>query len=173
MAWTASDEARSVLIAGLRDAHAMENQALSIMKPQVERLEHYPDVEQRLRSHIAETQTQIGRLDTILSEIGEDHSGLKDAALSLSGSMAAIAHTFAPDEIIKNSFANFAFENFESASYTSLITLAEHGGLSSAATLLQQSLAEERAMADWLNSNLPAVTLRYLSLREAGETAKK
>jgi len=173
MAWTASEESRSVLIAGLRNAHAMENQALSIMKPQVERLEHYPDVEQRLRAHIAETQTQIGRLDTILNDLGDDSSALKDAALSLSGAMAAVVHTFAPDEILKNSFANYAFENFESAAYTSLITLAEHGGLSTAVPLLQQSLGEERAMAEWLNTNLSAVTLRYVSLREAGQTAKK
>ena len=29
--------------------------------------------------------------------------------------MAAIGHTVAPDEIIKNSIANFAFENYEIA----------------------------------------------------------
>lgn len=42
--------------------------------------------------------------------------------------MAAIGHTVAPDEIIKNSFANFAFENFEIAAYKSLLALARQLG---------------------------------------------
>ena len=37
-----NSETRSVFITGLRNAHAMENQALSIMKPQVSRIENYP-----------------------------------------------------------------------------------------------------------------------------------
>lgn len=32
-----SDKARDIFIVGLRNAHAMENQALSIMKPQESR----------------------------------------------------------------------------------------------------------------------------------------
>jgi ferritin-like metal-binding protein YciE len=35
--------------------------------------------------------------------------------------LAVIGHTIMPDEILKNHFANHAFENFEIASYTSLI----------------------------------------------------
>ncbi len=38
--------------------------------------------------------------------------------LSAGGSMAAIGHSMADDEILKNSFANFAFENFEIAAIT-------------------------------------------------------
>ncbi|MDV3249894.1 ferritin-like domain-containing protein [Devosia sp. BK] len=34
-----------IYLTGLRNAHAMEHQALAIMRPQVERIEHYPDVE--------------------------------------------------------------------------------------------------------------------------------
>lgn len=35
-------------------------------------------------------------------------------------------------EILKNSFANFAFENFEVAAYKSLLTVAEAGGYGAA-----------------------------------------
>lgn len=166
-------EARDIFITGLRNAHAMENQALAIMKPQVSRIENYPEVARRLELHIEETQGQIDRLESILESYGESRSSLKDMALSLGGSMAAIGHTVAPDEIVKNSFANFAFENYEIAAYKSLLALAAQLGDSSGAELIEANLAEEQAMADWLDQNIEAVTLQFASLKEAGETAKR
>jgi ferritin-like metal-binding protein YciE len=94
-------------------------------------------------------------------------------ALSLGGAMAALGHTVAPDEIVKNSFANYAFENYEIAAYKSLIALAEQAGNAAAVDLLSANLAEEQAMAQWLDGNIAAVTLQYASLRESGETAKR
>ncbi|MFD2648933.1 ferritin-like domain-containing protein [Devosia albogilva] len=160
-------------VTGLKNAHAMENQALSIMRPQVARIESYPDVLARLEQHIRETEIQLERLDALLDAAGADRSALKDAALSFSGMMAAMGHTFAPDEIVKNSFANFAFENFEIAAYKSLITLATEAGNSNASSVLRQNLDEELAMASWLDSNIEAVTLKYAALRQSGEQAKK
>ena len=165
-------ETHDLFITGVKNAHAMEKQALSIMKPQVARLESYPQVLAKLEQHIRETEGQLARLDQILSKHGTDASGVKDTMLSMAGMMAALGHTVAPDEILKNSFANYAFENFEIAAYTSLITMAEMAGESSAIPLLNQNLDEERAMADWLKNNLASVTATYLSLREAGEKAK-
>lgn len=70
--------AQDLFISGLKNAHAMENQALAIMKPQAARLENYPEVEARLNLHISETDEQIRRLETILDSLGEDRSALKD-----------------------------------------------------------------------------------------------
>lgn len=88
-------ETRDIYLTGLRNAHAMENQALSIMKPQVSRIENYPEVARRLEQHIEETNGQIERLETILEAHGDSRSALKDLALSLGGAMAAIGHTVA------------------------------------------------------------------------------
>lgn len=162
-----------LFVTGLRNAHAMENQALSIMKPQVSRIENYPEVASRLQQHIGETEGQIERLERILDGLGENRSALKDMALSLGGAMAAIGHSAAPDEIVKNSFANFAFENFEIAAYKSLIALADRAGNTEASQLLGQNLQEEQAMAQWLDSNIEAVTLKFASLSDSGQTAKK
>ena len=165
-------ETRSIFVTGLRNAHAMENQALSIMKPQLARIETYPEVVAQLDKHIRETEGQIQRLEDVLHQLGEDHSTLKDMALSFSGTMAAMGHTIAGDEILKNSFANFAFENFEIAAYKSLRTIAELGGFPSAISAIDANLAEEQAMASWLDANIRGVTMKFASLREAGETAK-
>ena len=166
-------ETDGIFVTGLHDAHAMENQALSIMKPQVSRIENYPEVAQRLEQHIAETEMQIQRLEQILDGFGESKSSLKDAALSFTGSMAAIGHTVAADEIVKNSFANYAFEHFEIAAYKSLLALSNQAGNSSATSLLTQNLDEELSMAQWLDQNIGPVTLKYAALRESGQTAKK
>ncbi|RWE44460.1 MAG: ferritin-like domain-containing protein [Mesorhizobium sp.] len=167
-----TSETRSIFITGLRNAHAMENQALSIMKPQVERIENYPEVADRLQQHIQETEGQITRLESILESFDEEHSTLKDTALSMVGSLATMGHSMAGDEILKNSFANFAFENFEIAAYNSLLVLSQAGGFQDAERVLKQNLGEEENMARWLQQNLRSVTLQYAKLREAGETAK-
>jgi ferritin-like metal-binding protein YciE len=166
------DKTRDIFVTGLKNAHAMENQALSIMKPQVKRIENYPEIAEQLEKHIIETEGQIERLEEVLTSLAEDHSSLKDMALSFSGAMAALGHTVAGDEILKNSFANFAFENFEIAAYKSLITVAELGGYEGLASALQLNLDQELAMALWLETNLRPTTIKFAELKEAGQTAK-
>ncbi len=167
----AESTARDVFLTGLKNAHAMENQALSIMRPQLERLEHYPDVAAKLDEHIRETEGQVARLDEILGGVGESASSLKDTVLSAFGNMASLGHATAGDEILKNSIANFAFENYEIGAYTSLIASARASGDTAAVPLLEQNLDEERRMADWIESNIASVTDAYIALASRGEKA--
>lgn len=171
MRTSSSDVLKSVFITGLKNIHGVEHQALALIDRQLNHLENYPEVSDMLRRHRGETEQQIERVEEILESFGESRSVLKDAALTLSGNLAAFAHLFAPDEILKNSFANFAFENFEAAGYTSLISLAEAGSFTKAKPLLQTSLGEEQAMAAWIDGNNAALTLKYVERRAAGETA--
>jgi ferritin-like metal-binding protein YciE len=164
---------RSVFITGLQNAHAVEHQALALIDRQLDRVVRYPEVAERLRFHRRETEQQIERLNDILDSLGESHSSLKDMALGFMGNMAALGHVMAPDEILKNSFVNYAFENFEIASYRSLITLAEAGAFPTAASLLETSLGEERAMAAWIDETLPELTLKYVDLRDEGRPASR
>jgi len=132
---------RSVFIGGLKNAHAIENKALSIMQPQINRLTHCPELLTRLEEHVSETEGQIDRLDQILDTLGESSFKVKDTFFSAFGSMAALGHFIAGDEAIKNSFANPAFENYEIAAYTSLLTAAQASGEDNTIGFLEQSLA--------------------------------
>ena len=161
-----SDAALNNYITGLQNAHALEKQALQLMERQVERIENYPEVEQLLRTHIRETEQQVQRIDEILHSFGEDRSLFKDMATSISGNLAAIAHSVMPDEILKNHFANHAFENFEIASYESLITMAEATGHGQHVTALRTSLGEEEKTARALREMTSALTLKYMRLYE-------
>ncbi len=166
-----SDETLDIFLTGLRNAHAMESQALSVMKPQLNRLEHYPELKAMLDQHIRETEGQIDRLDQIFDSLGESPSGMKDTILSAMGTMNAMGHAMASDEVLKNSMADYMFEHFEIASYTSLITMARYVGASSAIPLLEESLAEERRFASWLHDNLPGLTEQFLSRTASGVQA--
>ena len=166
-----AERANSVFVTGLKNAHALENQALELMNRQVERIENYPDIKTKLQEHIQETHNQIARLEKILESLGESRSVLKDNALSLTGNLAAFAHSLTQDEILKNSIANFAFENFEIASYKSLIQLADETGHSDAAEPLRETLREEQQMAQWIDGHLADVTHTYLHRYVADQRA--
>src|SRR3954465_11407580 len=124
-----ANTARDIFIVGLRNAHAMEVQARELMERQSERLDDYPDVKAMITAHLRETNEQLKRLEQCLADCGEDHSSLKDTAQSVVANFMAIFHSAAPDEILKNTFANNAFESFEIAAYKSLIVLSEKAGL--------------------------------------------
>jgi len=162
---------RDIYITGLVNAHALEAQAIQLINRQVERIENYPEMRERLRLHGQESQRQQERLAQILDGLGTSPSTLKDIGTSIMGNVAAIGHALAQDEVLKNTLANFAFEHFEIASYRSLLTMAEAAGDSAAPRLLQQSLEEEIAMARWIEENLDATTRRYMQRETAGQTS--
>ena len=163
--------ARDVYVTGLRNQHAVEEQAVSLLQRQVERLENYPEMEARMRQHIEESRAQAQRLEELLAEFGSSHSGVKDAMMSFVGNMAAMTHAAAQDEVVKNTLANYAFEHFEIAAYKSLLTLAEITGHQKANTALRQSLGEEEQMAQWIDAHLADTTQKYVARLAAGEKA--
>ena len=162
---------QDIYLTGLRNAHALEAQADQLLSRQVERIESYPAMRQRLQQHIEETRRQSKRLEQILGAHGTSESTLKDLATGFMGNMAALAHAPMQDEILKNTFANYAFEHFEIASYRSLLTMAEMAGDSASPKLLQESLNEEIRMAKWIEDNLDATTRKYMQLPASGEQA--
>jgi ferritin-like metal-binding protein YciE len=166
-----SEKAQSIYVTGLRNQHAVEHQAIELLERQIGRLENYPEMAERMRTHLAESRGQARRLEELLGQFGTSESGIKDTMMSIMGNLAALAHTPASDEVIKNTFANFAFEHFEIASYKSLLTLAELTGHAAAESALRQSLAEEEAMAAWINDHLAETTRTFVNRSEAGMTA--
>ena len=156
---------------GLRNQHALEMTAIELTERQVERLEHYPEMSARLRQHHAESQQQAQRLESILQRHGTSSSGVKNAVTSVMGNVAAALHVPPSDEVLKNTFANFAFEHQEIAAYTSLIAMAERLGDTASLAPLKQSLGEEQAMADFIRGQIVPTTQRFMQLTEAGSKA--
>lgn len=169
----APDKALELYLDGLKNAHALEKQATQLIERQLERLQNYPQVAALLQRHLGETHQQIQRLDEIMASFGEEHSTLKDLATQLTGNLAALGHTVMGDEVLKNHFANHAFENFEIASYLSLITMAEISGRGGHVSALKQTLQEERNTAQALHDMTGELTQLYVERYVSGAKADR
>ena len=160
---TSTEDIRNSFITGLENAHALEKQAIQLMERQVERFENYPEMSDLLRRHIVETEGQIRRLDEALHSFGADRSILKDMATQFMANLAAAGHMPMADEVLKNTFANHAFENFEIASYKSLIAMAEASGNQKFIPALQESLREEEKTAQAVYDMIVPITQKFLT----------
>lgn len=147
----------------LRDAHAMEQQAESMLNSLAGRLDHYPDLRSRIVEHIEETRWQRGQLERCLTRLGSSQSTVKDMGAKLIAFGQGLSGMVVSDEVVKGAMSSYVFENMEIASYTILIAAADAVGDVETRTVCEQILAQERAMAAWLLERLPATTATFLT----------
>lgn len=161
-------------LAWLKDAHAMEIQAETMLEKMAGRLEHYPDLKVRIEQHLKETRLQQAQVQSVIDQHAISHSVLKDAMGKMSAMGQAIGGMLAGDEVIKSVISGYVFENFEIACYTTLIATAEQVGDMEGARVFERIREQEIAMAHWLMDHLPAITEQFLiRSAEPGVEAKK
>lgn len=161
------------LVAWLRDAHAMEQQAIEMMEKMERRLEHYPELRAKIHEHLEETHRQAERVRRCIERHGGGTSTIKDLGGKLVGTAQALSGLFVSDEVVKGGIAGHAFEHYEMASYKALIATAEEAGDQETKRVCEQNLREEEAMAKWLADHLPEVTRQYLRREAAGHAEAK
>jgi len=166
-------ETREILLDWLRDAYAMEQMSIEILEKQARRLEHYPQMQQRVQQHVDESRSQAEQLKGLVKQMGDDISSVKSGLGSMMGNFGAIFNAGTPDEVIKNSIGDFAVENFEIASYRALIGAAKELGEMNVQRVCEQILQQEEAMASFLQQNLPMITQEFLQRQQTGEPAKR
>lgn len=167
------ERTRENYLTWLRDAHAMEEQALTMMRGLTSRLEHYPELRMRIEQHISETEGQERALQQLLDGYASDSSFMKDAMAKMAAAGQAISGMFTTDEVVKGGIASYTFEHMEIAAYEVLITTAEEIGDSHATSIFKEILAQEEAMAEWLRDNLPPTVAQFLRRNEVKLTAKR
>jgi ferritin-like metal-binding protein YciE len=67
------------LMEWLRDAHAAQEQAETMLSGMARRIENYPDLKVRIEQHIGETQRQAELVRGCIERRGESTSTIKDA----------------------------------------------------------------------------------------------
>jgi len=169
----ATSDMRTIYIGALQNTHALEAQAMEIMQRQIERYQNYPELAQALQVHMGETEQQRERLERALASFDTTPSTVKETVLGVVGNLMALGHVPASDEVLKNIYANNAFENYEVAAYRSLITIAEAAGRTEHVALFRQSLAEEEKTARLMESMIVPITQRYLALSVTGADASR
>lgn len=168
-----TEDARETWLSWLRDAHAMEVHAETMLNAQIERLETYPAIKMRLEQHLRETEAQREAVGRLLESHGETASVLKDGMAKFLATGQGLSGVFADDEVMKGSLAAYAFEHMEIASYRMLIAGAQELGLQYAIPVLDPILEQEIAMADWLAENLAPLTRSFLARSASDLQAKR
>jgi ferritin-like metal-binding protein YciE len=166
-------QAQEHLLAWLRDAHAMEEQAETLLTSQISRLKHYPDLRRKLEEHLEETKRQAKLVDDCIQRLGGDSSAVKDAMGKMVAMGQGLSGLFVDDEVIKGSLASYTFEHMEIASYTILVAAAEACGDTTTAAICSRILKEEQAMAQWLADHTPQLVRAFLQLDETPGIAAK
>jgi ferritin-like metal-binding protein YciE len=165
--------AAETLLQGLRNAHAMEKQAIESMENQIDRLQNYPEMQSWARDHVESSKRQRERIRQCLERHGTDASTLKDMALSIMGNIQELTGSMASDEVVKNAITDYGFKHYEIAAYVALSAAAEAVGDQETKRVADEIIREEETLANRLKPILPVVMKEYLRRSETGETAKR
>ncbi len=131
----------------LRDMYHAEKQLTNAL-PKLAKKATSPDLSQAFRSHLAETENHVTRLEQVFAELGETAK-----AKTCDGMKGIIDEA---NEMLRESYDDQTMdavliasaqraEHYEIAAYGTLVTWARTMEHDSAADLLQQNLDEEKA----------------------------
>ena len=131
---------------GLRAIYSAENQALAAY-PQMMQAATSPDLQQAFQMHMTQTQNQVQRLEQIFTQMSQSPEGM---TCEITQAMIATAQKKMNmveggpllDAVLIASAQQM--EHFEIASYGTAATFAKQMGDSKAASLLAQTLQEEK-----------------------------
>jgi ferritin-like metal-binding protein YciE len=155
-------KAEENLMAWLRNAHAMEEQAVTMLNSLASRTADYPDMKARIEQHLLETQKQAKGLEECIQRRGGETSTVKDLAAKVIAFGQGMSGMFVDDEIVKGAMAGYTFEHMEIAAYRVLIAAAEAVGDVQTKAVCEGILKEELSMASDLEGYLPNLTREYL-----------
>src|SRR3954468_8689687 len=151
------------LMEWLRDAHAAEEQALTMLGGMASRLQNYPELKARVQQHVDESKRHAELVRACIERRGGSTSTIKDTGAKALALGQAMSGMFVDDEVMKGVIASHAFEAMEMASYNILISTAREARDEQTAGVCEQILQDEQAMALWLEEHLQALTTRYLA----------
>ena len=146
----------------LNEALAIENAAIQRLQSRIKQTK-IENVKQRLQAHLEETKKQQDRLKQLISGLGngQKSAATKDKAqLPIPTPPRSLTNMFgrmmtsAESELIAAK-EDAIVENAEIILYDMLTHLAERMNAANAISILSESLSEERAMADWIRTNMP------------------
>ena len=148
----------------LNEALSMENAAVERLQLRIKQTK-IENVKQRLRLHLEETREQQNRLKELISDVGGKNPTKDKAQLpipSVPKTMAKmIGRMMTSAELeLKGAKEDAVIENAEIVLYDMLMQLVERMGITNAISVLNQSLSEEKAMADWIKTNAPDILMQ-------------
>jgi len=144
----------------LNETLSFENAAIPRLQSRIKETQ-LEDVKQQLQQHLEVTKEQQNRLKQLITNLGARPT--KDSGqLPIIVPPRTLANTLkksmtSAERQIKSAKEDLIIENAEITMYDTLLQVAQLMNAGDAVPVLNQSLAEERAMADWIRANTPAM----------------
>lgn len=142
-----AEDPEKELVKYLRDAHAIEAQALQLLGDG-EKIAEFEPLADAFRAHHAQTRDQQRLIEERLEAHGSGPSRFQSAALRIGGLQVGGFFKAQPDTPAKLAGFAFAFEHIEIGSYELLKRMAAHAGDEATVQIVERILGEERAMAE-------------------------
>lgn len=130
----------------LRDILSAEKQLIKAL-PKMAKAASSSDLKAGFQEHLTQTQTHVERLEKVFEELGKTaRAKTCEAMKGLVKEGDQLAHEDASDEVKDAALIAAAqkVEHYEIATYGTLITWANQLGYGNAASLLEQTLEEEK-----------------------------
>jgi ferritin-like metal-binding protein YciE len=146
----------------LHNAYGMELGLVRVLQHRLSDTQDQPLMHSKIQQHLEETQRHAERVRECIERRGGSVSKIRGGLGAISGMMSGLSTEFAQDEAVKNALADYAAEQFEVASYRSLVAAAEKVGDQHTARVCREILEEDERMADWLKEQIPDLTNKFL-----------
>jgi ferritin-like metal-binding protein YciE len=130
----------------LADAHAIEAQAIEMMK-RAPKIAGEPELERIYAGHLEESRRHQELIEQRLSAVGGKPNVLKDAAMRLGALNWGGFFAAQPDTPAKLAGFSFAFEHLEIGGYEQLQQVAARAGDEQTVRVVESILEDEREMA--------------------------
>ena len=166
-------DSKEHLLDWLRDAHAMEQQAIQMLKGEQGRIDHYPELKKKLEQNLDIANQNQDALANCIKRLGGSTSSIKDAGAKLMGFGQAISGIAFSDEVMKGAMSLYAFHNLAIASYTILVAAADTCGDNETKADCERMLQREIEINQWLKDYLPLLTQSFLVRSETEDVASK
>lgn len=149
-------------ISWLQNAYGLERELLQVLEAHHDQAEGHPDVQARIKKHLAETKSHEEKIESCLRDLDVEPSDVKAVWGGLKGNLGGAMSGLSDDRLVQNGMADYATEYYEIAMYSALIEAAQNLGHPEIADACKEIREEEQDMADWLEANLPKAVNAYI-----------
>lgn len=154
---TVSMAHNEMVIAWLNDAYGMEQSITHVLENHAKDAKDHPQLQSGIQQHLEATKRHADLVKQQIERLGGSTSTVKTAMSHVMGMGQSVSTGMAKDELVKNALADYSTEHMEIASYRALQAAATEIGDQELARTCETIIADEMAMAQFLEQNLPLV----------------
>lgn len=159
---TMTDGHNEIVLTWLNDAYSIEHALTHVLERHAKEAKEHAEIQGRIDEHLAQTRRHAQSVAGRIAALGGEASAHDGVAGVLAPLQSLLTGAADDETLLTNSISDYASEHFEIATYQALIAAAHDGGDIETAAVCREILAEEQAMAAWLDDHMPPLVDRIV-----------